>query len=195
MVLRPEESPAGRGQRAAGWNSVGHPAKCNKLPCVHWMIWFIGAGEVAHDEERSGIQKFALAVVPVGRSEAQAIHARIELNAKGQGGSVLGMARHLVRRIQQRDQACRSQCIGLAFHMAGKDKYFRPVAEHVAECDAFLDKGDKKAPRACLCKRGRGLCRSDAICVGLYDGSRLHLAVRQGIKCLPVCANCVKVDG
>ena len=56
------------------------------------MTGLVGTSEVAHDEERPGVQEFGLAVVPFGRLEAQTVHAGIELNAEGVGGSVRSMA-------------------------------------------------------------------------------------------------------
>ena len=70
--------------------------------------------------------------------------------------------------------------------MAGKDVDVGLVAEHVADRDAFLDKGDEETLCARFRQDLRSLCCSDAIRVSLDDGGRLYLVVRQGIKGTPV---------
>ena len=141
MAARLRRTP---GRRAASGGEGVRPAR-RFIGCVG----LVGAGEVADGEDGREAGQEVGGGVELGRLEAEAVHAAVELQRAGAAGRARAAKSAICAALfRQGTRSWARKSVGVAGHQAGEDVDRRAGAERLAQRGAFLGERDEEAAGA-----------------------------------------------
>ena len=159
------------------------------------VIRLIRAGEMAHDEARSGIHNVVLQRVPIRRLKAKTVHACVELDGKGMTRQLGHMPCNLFATVQAGDQTARRQGIRVAIEVPGKDIDIGFVANGPPNRSSFRSLRDKEAPDTRCGQPRRDAVRAQTIAISFDHSTSFGVLIRKDVERRPVPGDIVEVDG